>query len=86
MLKNIRSLIGTTASGNHQNNVPRYKKTTSVGTLRKHLYSEHPKEWSTECKARGIPITAKSALKALAEFYGVELESQDQLRPQFSPE
>jgi hypothetical protein len=63
-----------------------YAMTTSVGTLRRHLYTIHPKEWSAQCKARGIPITAKSALKALAEFYGVELESQDQLRPQFSPE
>lgn len=70
----------------NQEKVNTYMKTTSVGTLRKHLFTEHPKEWSTECKAHGIPITAKSALAAIAAFYGVVPESQDQPRPQFSPE
>jgi hypothetical protein len=62
-----------------------YAMTTSVGTLRRHLYTIHPKEWSAQCKAHGIPITAKSALAAIAAFHGVE-PAQDQPRPQFSQE
>jgi hypothetical protein len=83
MLKNIRS--PSTGSRQNSDKVSKYKKTTSVGTLRKHLYTEHPKDWSDECKARGIRITAKSALAALAAFFGVEPEPQE-ARPQFSPE
>jgi hypothetical protein len=69
----------------------RYGKKTSTTTLRKHLFSiardktTHIDEWTAECKRRGITITAKEAIEAIAAHQGIRLDTQTQSRPQFTP-
>ena len=63
-----------------------YGSSTSTGTLRKHLFSYHIKDWLSECEKLQIRITAKDALAAIAAFQGTRTESQTQQRPKFTQE
>jgi hypothetical protein len=41
---------------------------TSTGVLRKHLYEQHADEWISGCDQLKIPINAKEAQPAVAEY------------------
>lgn len=45
-----------------------YSLKTSTGVLRKHLYECHADAWITGCDQKKIPITAKEAQLAVAEY------------------
>jgi hypothetical protein len=66
-------------------NVVAYSGNTSTGTLRKHLYQNHIKDWLGECKRLDITITAQEALDAIAKHRGIKPGSQTS-RPQFTSE
>jgi hypothetical protein len=63
-----------------------YSKTTSTGTLRKHLYMSHPQLWVSECKRLGLTIRAKEALGAIAAFQDTRGEPHTQSRQRFTQE
>ena len=42
--------------------------TTSTSNLRKHLFTDHIREWITACESLKIPITAVAAVEAIREF------------------
>ena len=46
----------------------KYGLKTGTGTLRKHLFENHANDWISACDAQKIPITAKEAQPALAEY------------------
>jgi hypothetical protein len=50
------------------------------------LYSYHIQDWVAECKKLNLTIQAKDALDAIAKLHGIQLESQVQQRPHFTPQ
>ena len=63
-----------------------YGSSTSTGTLRKHLFTNHIKDWLSECEKLQIRITAKDALAAIAAFQGTRTQTQTQHRQKFTQE
>jgi hypothetical protein len=45
-----------------------YSLKTGTDPLRKHLYEDHPNSWISGCDRLCIPITAKAAQRAVAEY------------------
>lgn len=45
-----------------------YRKTTSTDARRKHLCKIHGDAWVQECRNKGIPITASSAMPAVEAY------------------
>ena len=68
-------------------NISTFGLTTSTSNLRKHLYTEHIKEWIDSCKNFNIHITTAVALEAIRKYRNepadTPLESE---RPQYSKE
>ena len=50
------------------------------------MFTQHPKEWASECERLQLKIRAKDALEAIAKFQGTTAESQTEQRPRFTQE
>jgi hypothetical protein len=66
---------------NRAYHVQTYRLTTTSGTLRRHLYSFHEKEWVAECKQHNITIKLPRGL-SLTE----ETSQEHPSRPLYSKE
>jgi len=55
-------------------------------TLQRHLFTQHSKEWASECERLQLKIRAKDALEAIAKFQGTTAESLTEQRPRFTQE
>ena len=63
-----------------------YGMGAAVSTLRKHLISNHLKDWVEQCEALGLMIKGKEGQQAAAALTGSTVRSQAQARPQYSSE
>ena len=63
-----------------------YGNTTASGTLQRHLFTSHTKEWIEECERQDLTIKSEAGLKAVAAYHGVKSKPQTLSRPQFTPE
>jgi len=90
-LKELKDIFRSRAENNPSFIPVQYGKKTSTTTLRRHLFSvahdktTHINEWTAECERRGISITAKEAVEAIAVHQGIRPNIQTQSRPQFTP-
>ena len=50
------------------------------------MYTTHLEEWVAECQRLNLGIRGKAAQGSIAALHGVRPQSQDQSRPQFSPQ
>jgi hypothetical protein len=90
-LQGFNGIFRSRAENNPSFTPVRYGKKTSTTTLRRHLFTvacdktTHINEWTAECRRRGITITAKEAIEAIAAHQGIRPDTQTQSRPQFTP-
>ena len=75
--------FSTASQANASVKVFAYSLKTSTGTLCKHLFTNHIKDWISECARLEIPITAQKAVDAINAYQGTRPTSKTP-RPQFT--